>query len=35
MKLGRVGGGTDEILWELVAAGIAPADDSYDRLVQR
>ena len=35
MKLGRVGGGTDKILWELVAAGITPADDSYDRLVQR
>ncbi|WP_330184290.1 acyl-CoA dehydrogenase family protein [Nocardia sp. NBC_01503] len=33
MKLARVGGGTDEVLWELVAAGLVPDYDSYDRLV--
>lgn len=29
MKLARVGGGTDEVLWELVAAGMKPDYDSY------
>ncbi len=33
MKLARVGGGTDEVLWELVAAGLVPDYDRYDRLV--
>jgi alkylation response protein AidB-like acyl-CoA dehydrogenase len=29
MKLARVGGGTDEVLWELVAAGMKPDHDAY------
>ncbi|WP_396904427.1 mycobactin biosynthesis acyl-ACP dehydrogenase MbtN [Mycolicibacterium phlei] len=29
MKLARVGGGTDEVLWELVAAGMKPDHDGY------
>ncbi|MGA7051183.1 MAG: mycobactin biosynthesis acyl-ACP dehydrogenase MbtN [Mycobacterium sp.] len=29
MKLARVGGGTDEVLWELVAAGMKPDYDAY------
>lgn len=33
MKLARVGGGTDEVLWELVAAGLVPDHDRYDRLI--
>lgn len=32
MKLARVGGGTDEVLWELVAAGMRPDHDGYARL---
>lgn len=32
MKLARVGGGTDEVLWELVAAGMRPDYDGYDEL---
>lgn len=35
MKLARVGGGTDEVLWELVAAGMKPDYDGYDALVER
>jgi alkylation response protein AidB-like acyl-CoA dehydrogenase len=35
MKLARVGGGTDEVLWELVAAGLKPDFDGYARLVGR
>lgn len=35
MKLARVGGGTDEILWELVAAAMKPDFDSYDELIDR
>jgi acyl-ACP dehydrogenase len=35
MKLGRVGGGTDEVLWELVAAGLKPDYDGYDEFVGR
>lgn len=35
MKLARVGGGTDEILWELVAAGLKPDFDGYAELVGR
>ncbi|MGZ8178383.1 acyl-CoA dehydrogenase family protein [Williamsia sp. SKLECPSW1] len=31
MKLARVGGGTDEVLWELVAAGMRPDVDGYRR----
>ena len=33
MKLARVGGGTDEVLWELVAAGMAPDYDGYALVV--
>jgi acyl-ACP dehydrogenase len=33
IKLGRIGGGTDEVLWEVVAAGIQPNDTLYERLV--
>lgn len=33
-KMARIGGGTDEILWEMVAAGLEPDYASYDRLVQ-
>ncbi|MEB3067711.1 mycobactin biosynthesis acyl-ACP dehydrogenase MbtN [[Mycobacterium] vasticus] len=32
MKLARTGGGTDEVLWELVAAGMRPDYDGYDEL---
>lgn len=32
MKLARVGGGTDEVLWELVAAGMRPDHDGYAEL---
>jgi len=35
MKLARVGGGTDEVLWELVAAGLKPDFDGYAKLVGR
>ncbi|MDY6997228.1 MAG: mycobactin biosynthesis acyl-ACP dehydrogenase MbtN [Actinomycetota bacterium] len=33
MKLARVGGGTDEVLWELVAAAMKPDYDGYDALI--
>ena len=33
MKLARVGGGTDEVLWELVAAGMAPDYSGYESVV--
>jgi hypothetical protein len=32
MKLARVGGGTDEVLWELVAAAMKPDYDGYHDL---
>lgn len=32
-KMARVGGGTDEMLWEIVAAGLEPDYASYDQLV--
>lgn len=32
MKLARVGGGTDEVLWELVAAAMKPDYDGYAEL---
>ncbi|BBY63568.1 acyl-[acyl-carrier-protein] dehydrogenase MbtN [Mycolicibacterium helvum] len=35
MKLARVGGGTDEVLWELVAAGLKPDFDGYAKFVGR
>ncbi|MCV7191306.1 mycobactin biosynthesis acyl-ACP dehydrogenase MbtN [Mycolicibacterium brumae] len=34
MKLARVGGGTDEVLWELVAAAMKPDFDGYDELIK-
>ncbi|MGA9491120.1 MAG: acyl-CoA dehydrogenase family protein [Mycobacterium sp.] len=33
MKLARVGGGTDEVLWELVAAAMKPDHDGYTDLM--
>ena len=33
MKLARVGGGTDEVLWELVAAAMKPDYDGYAELM--
>lgn len=33
MKLARVGGGTDEVLWELVAAGMKPDHDGYAAMI--
>ena len=33
MKLARVGGGTDEVLWELVAAAMRPDHDGYAELI--
>ena len=35
MKLARVGGGTDEVLWELVAAAMKPDYDGYAELNQQ
>ena len=35
MKLARVGGGTDEVLWELVAAGMAPDHAGYAATIGR
>lgn len=33
MKLARVGGGTDEVLWELVAAAMKPDFDGYHDMI--
>ncbi|WP_075575274.1 acyl-CoA dehydrogenase family protein [Lysobacter antibioticus] len=33
VKMARIGGGTDEMLWEIVAAGLEPDYANYDRLV--
>ncbi|MGV0837234.1 mycobactin biosynthesis acyl-ACP dehydrogenase MbtN [Mycolicibacterium thermoresistibile] len=33
MKLARVGGGTDEVLWELVAAAMRPDYEGYETIV--
>lgn len=33
MKLARVGGGTDEVLWELVAAAMAPDYRGYESVI--
>ncbi|AQA01217.1 acyl-CoA dehydrogenase [Mycobacterium sp. MS1601] len=33
MKLARVGGGTDEVLWELVAAAMKPDFAGYDAMI--
>ncbi|MDX1882832.1 mycobactin biosynthesis acyl-ACP dehydrogenase MbtN [Mycolicibacterium sp. 120270] len=35
MKLARVGGGTDEVLWELVAAAMKPDHEGYEEMVGR
>jgi alkylation response protein AidB-like acyl-CoA dehydrogenase len=34
MKLARVGGGTDEVLWELVAAAMKPDYDGYAEMIE-
>lgn len=33
-KMARIGGGTDEMLWEIVAAGLEPDFAGYDQLVR-
>jgi fatty-acyl-CoA synthase len=33
VRLARIGGGTDEMMWELVAAGLQGSDELYDQLV--
>ncbi|MFC8387036.1 acyl-CoA dehydrogenase family protein [Nocardia sp. NPDC057272] len=33
MKLARIGGGTDEVLWELVAASLVPDHENYERMI--
>lgn len=33
MKLARVGGGTDEVLWELVAAAMKPDFEGYEEMI--
>ncbi|ALN57202.1 acyl-CoA dehydrogenase [Lysobacter enzymogenes] len=33
VKMARIGGGTDEMLWEIVAAGLEPDYASYDQMV--
>jgi alkylation response protein AidB-like acyl-CoA dehydrogenase len=33
-RLARLGGGSDEMMWELVAGGLVPDFDAYDRLVR-
>lgn len=33
VKMARIGGGTDEMLWEIVAAGLEPDHASYERLI--
>ncbi|WP_327116192.1 acyl-CoA dehydrogenase family protein [Nocardia sp. NBC_01730] len=35
MRLSRIGSGTDEVLWELVAAGMKPDFNAYDALFGR
>jgi alkylation response protein AidB-like acyl-CoA dehydrogenase len=35
MKMARVGGGTDEVLWELVAAAMKPDHDGYAAMMAR
>lgn len=32
-KMARIGGGTDEMLWEIIAAGLEPDHENYERLV--
>lgn len=33
VRLARIGAGTDEMMWELVASGLVPDFDSYDASV--
>ncbi|WP_135231168.1 acyl-CoA dehydrogenase family protein [Nocardia sp. CS682] len=33
VRLGRIGAGTDEMMWSIRAVGLTPDNDSYDRLV--
>jgi fatty-acyl-CoA synthase len=33
VRLARIGGGTDEMMWEIVAAGLDVSDELYDRLI--
>jgi len=33
VKMARIGGGTDEMLWEIVAAGLEPDFANYDQLI--
>lgn len=35
MKLARVGGGTDEVLWELVAAAMKPDHEGYQKMLEK
>lgn len=35
MKLARVGGGTDEVLWELVAAAMKPDHERYQKITKK
>jgi alkylation response protein AidB-like acyl-CoA dehydrogenase len=34
IRVGRVGGGTDEMMWELVASGLRTDDDLYERWIE-
>ena len=34
VRLARIGGGTDEMMWELVAGGLQANDELYDRFVR-
>jgi len=34
VRAARIGAGTDEMMWELVAGGLVPADAAYDALVE-
>jgi acyl-ACP dehydrogenase len=33
VRAARIGGGSDEMMWELVAGGLVPADDAYRAMV--
>ncbi len=33
VRLARIGGGTDEMMWEIVAAGLDVSDELYERLI--
>jgi hypothetical protein len=34
MRLARLGGGTDEVMWEMVAGGLVPDFAAYDRAIE-